>query len=170
MTDCPSCQQTAGNRQPLGIYVAFRDHEINAAHQVVEIVTGVTGPQQMSELLAVTGGAAWIGAEYHESAGGEDLGAQAELNAAHGARAVPHVEEQRILCGSVEPRRLQHPGLNGSTVRWIADLLRGSDLPFVQQTSIGRGQGDRLRDDVGGGWDALAGFRRRAAHASGAGG
>src|SRR6266496_4417666 len=25
-----------GNRQPLGIYVAFRDHEINAAHQVVE--------------------------------------------------------------------------------------------------------------------------------------
>src|SRR6266404_641542 len=122
--------QAAGNRQPLRIDVAFRYHEINAAHQVVEIVAGVTGPQQVSELLTVTGGAARIGAEHHESAGSEDLGAQAELNPAHRTRAVLNVYEQRILGGSVEPRRLHHPGLNGLVVRGIADLLRGSPLAF----------------------------------------
>src|SRR5260370_41377490 len=104
-----------------------------------KIVAGILGVDEVAELLAVAGGAARIGVEHDEAAGGLDLHLMLEADAVHGVRAAVNFENKWILFRRIKVRRLDDPALDILAVAGIeAEFLDRADLDLRRQAVVRR--------------------------------
>ena len=144
-----------------GVGPAFGDDGVDGVHEVVEVIAGIIGGDDVGEALAVGGGAAGVGVVDDVAAGGHDEHFVIEDPAVSGVGAAVDVENHGVLFGFVEVRWELDEGVD----REEGDVVRadgGGDVQVLRQVEIELGEESVV--DVGeeglvaGGGGLAAGF------------
>jgi len=112
----------AGDKEIVGVDVALGNDSVNAAVQVIEIVSGIGVVDQVGEFFAIAGAASRIRIKNDVAHGSPDLLFKVEAVAIVGKRAAVNLQNERIFFGGVKIGRVNDPTVNlalvfGSSVR-----------------------------------------------------
>ena len=123
------------------IDVTALDHFIDAAHEVLIVITGIMILNDVSELLAVGDAAAGIRIKHDVALGRHPLKFVLENPAVSRMRTAVDVQDKRIFLVRVEAGRLLHPRLNLFSVEGlIGDFFRLGQVQLRPELAIDIGE------------------------------
>src|SRR6516164_7272570 len=107
---------TAGHAEFLWVDVTTLQQFVDASHQVAIVVARIVILNDITELLAIAGRAAWVDVKDDVAFGGHPLKFMIKDPAIGGMWAAVDVENERVLLLRVEVGRLLNPPLNALAV------------------------------------------------------
>ncbi len=102
----------AENAQSLGIHVSLPDRPVDGRQQIRQVVLAPPTIQRAGEFIAVAGRTSWVRVEDDIAARRQHLEFMHQRLTVHAERSAVDFQQQRVLRGRVEARRLQHPAVD----------------------------------------------------------
>ncbi len=120
---------------------AAADDGIDAGHEIVIVDARIRMEDGVAERRAVPRRAAWIHVQHDIAVGGEVLEHVAETHVVIAVRPAVNLENQGVLLGAVERRRLHDPRLHArAPARGIVDLLHLCQAHAAKDVAVDAGQ------------------------------